>query len=196
MAKLFQNSCANCACKGIANFFCKICKIISKALCKNYTTMPFQNICKAQRTIPKELCYNFPRFVKSFQKFCVRTLYDLLKLFCNSFMSCTLGHYHSLAIGFFILRPLVWTLYLILNWSIEGNRVLWVLWGEQEEIFWVLVLDGRLQDEGFTRCGSWTNSKFKVCEKYVTDYVQSPPSCLWLVWLDYTTWTHPLGRVM
>jgi hypothetical protein len=36
----------------------------------------------------------------------------------------------------------------------------WEFFGEEEWIFWVLVLDGRLQDEGCTRCGSGTKSKF------------------------------------
>jgi hypothetical protein len=38
--------------------------------------------------------------------------------------------------------------------KVDIDYFLWVFWGEQEGIFRVLVLDGRLQDERCTRCGS------------------------------------------
>jgi hypothetical protein len=63
---------------------------------------------------------------------------------------------------------------LFLFYSFELITVLSMLgvfWGEQKGICRVLVLDGRLQDEGETGCVSGTNSKFKLCDMYVTGYV-------------------------
>jgi hypothetical protein len=79
----------------------------------------------------------------------------------------TISGYVNSKLYFSILRqPACISLILCTLWP----SVMGVL-GRAGGIFWVLVLNGRFQDEECTRCGSPTNSKLELCDMCVTGYL-------------------------